>query len=350
MTRVTELLGIAHPIIQAPMAGGPTTPALVAAVSGAGALGSFGFAYTEPEAMRAAVRALREQGDLPFNINLFTHPMPPEPDSTEVAEALEALAPLYRLLDAIPPESVPPPWAPPLEAQIEAALELRPALFSFHFHPPSRELVARFQGQGARVAGSATSPAEAETLAALGVDLVIAQGYEAGGHRASFQGDPAAPGLDTLSLVGEIAAAVDIPVVAAGGIMDGADIARALEAGAAAVQMGTAFLACPESGASDAYKRALLAWSSRGTAFTRSFSGRPARALRNRFVETMAGAPVLPFPAQNEATGPLRAAAARLGDAELLSLWAGQGLPRLRPLPAAELVATLVEEMQAGAG
>lgn len=349
MTPLTELLDIDHPIIQAPMAGGPTTPALVAAVSGAGALGSFGFAYTPPDAMREAVAELRLHTDRPFNINLFTHPMPPEPDSTEVALALEALAPLYRLLDASPPEAVPPPWAPPLAEQIEAALELRPALFSFHFHPPSRDLVARFQAAGIRVAGSATSALEGEALAELGVDLVIAQGWQAGGHRASFQGDPAAPGLDTLSLTAEIVAHIDLPVVAAGGIMDGADIARALEAGAAGAQLGTAFLACPEAGLHEAAKSALLEWPSRGTAFTRGFSGRPARALRNRFVETMAGVPVLAFPVQNSATGPLRAAAARTGDAELMSLWAGEGVPRLRPLPAAELVAKLVQEMQARA-
>lgn len=225
-------------------------------------------------------------------------------------------------------------------------LDLRPALFSFHFHPPAPALIARMHDAGILVAGSATSLAEAQALVDAGADFVIAQGAEAGGHRASFLEDPATVGMGTLALVRVLASALDVPVIAGGGIMDGAGIAAALALGADAIQLGTAFLGCPEAGTDALHRRAVLEWAGRGTRPTRAFSGRSARALRNRFLDAMAGAPVLPFPAQNQATRALRETAMAAGDAEYLSLWAGEGVALARALPAAELIHALVAETE----
>ncbi len=229
-------------------------------------------------------------------------------------------------------------------------LDARPAVLAFTFGIPPPDALAELQRRGIRTLGTATTPGEARMLASAGVDAVLAQGTEAGGHRGTFAVPFEAAVLPTLALVRDVADLVrGVPIVAAGGLMDGGDAFAALEAGAEAASLGTAFLACPESGAPEAYKRALVTAGADRTVVTRAFSGRPARGLENAFVREMAGRPaaILPCPLQNARTRPMRSAAARQGDADHLSLWAGQGVARIRALPAAQLVARIAEELAA---
>lgn len=347
-TPLCDRLGIRLPIIQAPMAGGPSSPELVAAVSGAGALGSFGFAYTQPEAMQREAEAARARTDAPFNVNLFgaAQPGPLAPEAQR--DALQAVAAYYAELGLTPPEPVRPPYAPDLPAQLAAVEEIRPAVLTLHLGDLDAGRVRRFQNLGTRVGGSATCVAEAERLEALGVDFIVAQGAEAGGHRGSYLRDAHESMTGTFALVRLIVRRVSTPVVAAGGIMDGAGIAAALALGAQAAQLGTAFIPCPESGAPRVHKESVLAAREDTTLITEKFSGKPARGLANRFMREMAAraAPQLPFPAQNALMGRLRAAAARAGNPDFVAMWAGQGVALSRALPAATLVATLEAEAQ----
>jgi nitronate monooxygenase len=232
------------------------------------------------------------------------------------------------------------------QAQARAVLEAEVPIFSFTMGVPSRDLIAAFKARGTKVVGTATTVREAVVLSEAGVDAVAAQGSEAGAHRGTFLGSFEEAMISTLALVPQIQRAVSVPVIAAGGIMNGAGIRAVLTLGASAAMLGTAFLVCPEAGTAACYKAAVLAASGESTALTRAFSGRPARGIRNRFMAAADSKPgaVLPFPWQNAATRPLRAAAAKAGRADLLSLWAGQGAPLARAMPAAELVGTLVNE------
>jgi len=345
-TPLCDTLGLRLPIIQAPMAGGATTPALVAAVSGAGALGSFGFAYTQPETMQRDCEAVRAQTGAPFNINLFVSSVPPTIPADTQGGAIDALAGYYAELGLPPPAPVKPPYAPDLDAQLSVVEEVRPAVLTYHLGQLPAGRIRSLQAAGIRVGGSATCVAEAEQLEALGVDFIVAQGAEAGGHRGSYLRDPYDAMTGTFALVRLIARKVRTPVVAAGGIMDGAGIAAALALGAQAVQMGTAFLPCTECGIAPAYKARLLAAREDETRITEKFSGKPARGLANRFVREMAArdAPQLAFPAQNLLTGPLRAAAAKAGNMDFVSMWCGQAVALSRALPATALVAALEAE------
>lgn len=343
-TPLCDLLQIDLPIIQAPMAGGTTTPELVAAVCEAGALGSFGFAYTQPEAMQRDVAALRARSSAPFNVNFFVNDVAGPIPAAEQRGALDALGPYFDELGLKPPQPVRPPYAPDQNAQLDALDMLAPAVVTFHLGDISAARLATIRALGAKVGGSATCVAEALHLEALGVDFIIAQGAEAGGHRGTYLRDPYAAMTGTFALTRLIVRAVNIPVVAAGGIMDGAGIAAALALGAQAAQLGTAFLPCAESGASAVHKAAVLAARDDDTLVTEKFSGKPARGLANRFMREMKDAPQLAFPAQNALTGPLRAAAAKAGKGDFVSLWAGQAAALSRELPAAELVARLREE------
>jgi nitronate monooxygenase len=346
-------LGIDHPIVLAPLGGGPSTPELVAAVSNAGGLGILGAPYLSPEQLRAAIAGIRALTGRPFGVNLFAggHPRSAAADP---APMLALLAPIHARLGLPPPEA--PALAPdPFPAQLEVVLEARPAIFSFTFGVPTPPVMAALRARGIRTMGTATTADEARALEAAGADAVMAQGAEAGGHRGTFLGRFEDALVPALRLAGEAAAAARLPVIAAGGLMTGADVAAALRAGAAAAALGTAFLACPESGAAEAYKRALLeARADRTvlTVLTRAFSGRPARGLENGFIRALSGreAAILPYPLQNALTRAMRTAAARRGDAEHLSLWAGQGVGRIRAIPAAELVARLAEELAAAGG
>jgi nitronate monooxygenase len=343
-TPLSTKLGLALPIVQAPMAGGPSSQALVAACSAAGVLGSFGFAYTQPDDMRKQCAWVRAQTDRPFGINLFTWATPPQIDPASQRDALQAVAAYYKELGLAAPAAVNAPYAPDLEQQLDAIAEIRPRVFTVHLNDLNHKRVKEFQALGILVGGSANCIAEAQRLEQLGFDFVIAQGGEAGGHRGSYLRDPYASLTGTLALTRLIVRAVKLPVVAAGGIMDGAGIAAALALGAQLAQLGTAFVPCPESGASQAHKDAVLAAREDDTSVTEKFSGKPARGLTNRFMKEMAAAPQLAFPAQNAVTGKLRQASAQAGKPDFVALWAGQAAPLARALPAAELIAKLAAE------
>lgn len=345
-TVLTDLLGIEHPIIQAPMAGGPSTPELAAAVSNAGGLGSLGAAYLTPEALRRDIAAVRRLTDRPFGVNLFLPESAPLSDE-RLQRALALLAP-YRDELGLPPLTEMPPDS---QADAQAAfaallgivLEERAPVFSFTFGVLATEHLRALKGAGITVIGTATTVAEGVALAAVGVDAVVGQGFEAGGHHGSFQPDEdytLRSFIGTMALVPQLVDAVEVPVIAAGGIMDGRGLVAALALGAAAVQMGTAFLACAESGAHPLHKAALLASTEERTVLTRAFSGRSARGLANRFTEELRPheAELAPFPAQNTLTRGLRQAAAAQSRAEFLSMWAGQASRLATARPAAEVV------------
>jgi nitronate monooxygenase len=339
---IADRIGIEYPIFQAPMAGGPSTPELVAAVSNAGGLGSFGLGYLAPEAIREQLRGARARTAKPFCANLFVpEPPRPPPSADEVARAQAALAP-FRTEVGLGPGTPAPPAAS-FEEQLRVVLEERVPAFSVTFGAMRKEDVAALARNGCFVMGTATSVREARALEETGVHAVVAQGAEAGGHRGTFLGPVEAGLAGTMALVPQLADAVKVPVVAAGGIMDGRGIAAAFALGASAAALGTAFLACPESGASRAYKDAILARRDADeTRLTRAFSGRFARGIGNRFLEALADAPVLPYPLQNSLTADLRREAGKAGKADLLSLWAGQGVPLATARPAAGLFRELV--------
>ncbi len=347
-TTLAELIGIDHSIIQAPMAGGTTTPELVAAVSNAGGLGSIGAAYLTADQITEAVAAVRRLTTRPFCVNLFVPTPTPEPGTWDPAGMLAFLS-AHHAAVGLPPPDLPPSFAPDPEAQWAAVLAAAVPVFSFTFGVPDAAVISAFQAAGTRVFGSATTVAEARTLAEAGVDGVVAQGSEAGAHRATFAGGFEASLVGTLALVPQVVDAVDVPVIASGGIMDGRGIVAAEALGAAGVQLGTAFLTTDEAGTSQPYRNALLRAREDETVVTRAFSGRPARGIVNAFIEQMSepGAlEPLPFPIQNALTGPMRRAAAQRDDADRLALWAGQGVPLARAMPAGQLVADLVDERE----
>jgi nitronate monooxygenase len=341
---LTDRLGIAHPIIQAPMAGGGDTPALVAAVAEAGGIGFLGAQYLSPDAIAAAAHEVRERTDRPFGINLFApQPVPEDVDSTgAVAHVTRFYAEL-----GLPAPEPPGPSTPPFDAQLAAGLESGAAAFSFTMGLPPADAVAAIKDRGMLLIATATTVAEAARAAAAGSDAIVAQGAEAGGHRGTFPG-ARRPGLvGTMALVPQVVDAVDVPVIASGGIMDGRGIVAALALGAVAVQMGTAFLVCDEAGPPPAYKQAILQAADDGTAITRAFSGRWARGVRNRFLDETPEDAILPFPMQNALTRPMRTVAAQRGEIDYLSIWSGQGTRLARAGSAAALMARLVEEMAA---
>lgn len=334
-------LGVRHPLILAPMAGGPSTPALVAAVSEAGGLGSYGAAYLPPARLREEIRAIRAGTSLPFAVNLQIDDGV-EATPAQIETAQRALAKMRAAL-GLPPPSAPPPHGP-WRALFEVILEERVPVFSFCYGVPPADVLAACRRAGILTLGTATCVAEARALEEASVDAVCAQGAEAGGHRGTFDRDIDPPLVGTLALVPQMVDAVRVPVIAAGGIMDGRGVAAALALGAQAASLGTAFLLCPEAGTSAPYRAALKAARDTSTVITRAFSGRAARGLENRFTREMVDAPLAPYPAQNSLTRELRAAATKAGNADFLSLWAGQGVPLCREIPAQTLLAELLRE------
>lgn len=346
-------LNLQLPIIQAPMAGGGDTPELVAAVSNSSGLGFIGAAYLSPEQITAAGTRVQELTSRPFGINLFSpQSLEASAEATvskkDIARAAEKIARYHTEL-GLPAPAVPKPSAISFDAQLAAALECGAAYFSFTFGLLPPKSVAAIKAHGIFVMGTATTVDEALELEKSGVDAIVAQGAEAGGHRGSFT-DFAAGMIGTVALVPQIADAVRLPVIASGGIMDGRGIVAALALGASAVQMGTAFLLCDESGIPEAYKAALLAAREDQTRITRAFSGRPARGIVNRFMrEVEAGTDdaILPFPLQNSLTRPLRNSAVKAGLGEFLNLWSGQGVRMARRQSAKDLIERLASEIDA---
>jgi nitronate monooxygenase len=343
-TSLMQRIGISTPIIQAPMAGGGDTAELVAAVSNAGGLGMIGAAYLMPEQIIERGRAVRALTSQPFGINLFAPiPVPPV-DDVAIEAAMNRIKPFFDELYLPAPERPQPPQTN-FNHQFAACMEIGAAVISVAFGLMPGAAVAECKRRNILVAGTATTVREAQQLADAGVDAVIAQGGEAGGHRSTFAGSFEAGMVGTMALVPQVVDAVRVPVIASGGIMDGRGIAAALALGASAVQLGTAFLTCNEAGVSTAYKQAIVSAREDDTAITRAFSGRPARGIRNRMLNDYEhDSAILPFPHQNALTRPLRNAASKAGRAEFLSLWAGQGLTLARQQTAAELVARLQTE------
>lgn len=332
------------------MAGGATTPALVAAVSNAGALGFIAAAYSSAEQIAEAALAVRALTKQPFGINLFV-PVEAAPPPADTRPALDALAPYHAELE-LPPPTMPARIIHPFDEQLAAALESGASVFSFTFGLLPDGAMDAAKARDMLVIGTATTVDEAIALEQSGVDAIVAQGSEAGAHRATFGTSFEAAQIGTMALVPQCVDAVSVPVIASGGIMDGRGIAAAFALGAVAVQLGTAFLTTEEAGIPAAYKDAILAARETDTKVTRAFSGRAARGLVNRFmieIEAHGAAANLGYPAQNALTRTLRTEAAKQNRAEFLSLWAGQGLRLTRPEPAALLVRRVAEELEEAA-
>jgi nitronate monooxygenase len=322
------------------MAGGPSTVALAAAAAEGGLVGFLAGAYLTPERLRADIAELRALGAEPFGVNVFA----PSPDSPSMQRDAETYAASLA------------PWAAAagvelgsprydddhFAAKVDVLVETAPALVSFAFGWPPADVVGRLQEAGTEVWVTVNEPAEVEWAHTLGVDGLVAQGWEAGGHR----GGPVDTGdlqLGVLALVAEVSRRTDLPVMGAGGVMTGADAADVLRAGATAVALGTAFLGCPEAGTAPVHRHALT--HRRGTTVTRAFTGRSARALTTTWTELFTDAAPAAYPHVHHVTAPLRAHGKATGEAELVHLWAGTGHERLRSLPAAELARVLVEEL-----
>jgi len=344
MNALMQDLGLALPIIQAPMTGSDT-PQLAGAVSRAGGLGMLGCGIRGPEAMRQAAADVRAATDKPFGINLLMHPTF-EPDAVTVQAALELLAPMYGEFGITP--QVPERWSEDFQEQLETLIDLRPAVASFAFGILTAEQVERLHRAGCFVIGTATTPDEALAWQGVGADAVCAAGMEAGGHRGTFLRDFDASMIGTLALVPQCVDVVRIPVIAAGGIMDGRGIAAAQALGAQAVQMGTAFLVCPESAIGPAQRAAMACAQASDTCVTRVYSGRPARCIVNTMVRRLLPheIEIAPYPVQIALTAPIRQAASTNDQADYLFLLAGQGVSAVRALPAAQLMALLVQEWQ----
>ena len=347
-TLLTRLLHIQHPILQAPLAGGGDTPELVAAVSNAGGIGFIGAAYLTPQQIQQTSASVRAKTQRQFGINLFAPtPSPEVPKNSE--SALARLVPFFSEL-GLPTPSLPNSTGSSFPEQLVAGLESGASVFSFTFGMLPSAAITAIKSRGMLLFGTATTVSEAVALEKAGVDGIVAQGSEAGGHRGTFEGDFSSGMIGTMALVPQVVDAVRVPVMASGGIMDGRGIAAALALGASAVQLGTAFLTCNESGIPDVYKQAILTAREDQTRITRAFSGRPARGIVNRFMNEIdanrGDDAILPFPLQNAVTRPLRAAAAKQGRAEFLSLWAGQGVRLARRQSAQELMARLANELE----
>jgi nitronate monooxygenase len=349
-TSLTERLQIRYPLIQAPMAGSITTPQLVAAVSNAGGLGSLAGGYLEPEQVRAAIAAVRNLTDKPFAVNLFIpEAVTAEPAYIERANTL--LAP-YRAELGLPPPAL-PTFAPShlkeqMEEQLAVLVEEKVNILSFTFGVPEPKEVAALKRWGITLLGTATHLLEAICLEESGVDIIVAQGAEAGGYRGTFIGPPERGLVGNMALLPLLTTHLRIPVVAAGGIMNGRGIAAALLGGAAGVQLGTAFLACPESGAHPRYKELLAEGTEINTILTRVFSGRLARSLENRFTtELQAHEAQWPgFPVQHLLTRDIRQAAAAQNRPEFMALWAGQGCALCTTKPAAALMEAWMQQIR----
>lgn len=348
MSILTDL-GIRIPIVQAPMAG-VSTAKLAAAVSNAGGLGSIGIGAVDAVGAETMIAELQALTDRPFNVNLFVH-SPPQVDPEREAQWLKALSPSFAAFGSNPPETLRTIYTSFAkdDAMLSVLIRMQPSVISFHFGLPGNDKIAALKAAGCVLLATATNLDEAQAAEDAGLDGVIAQGFEAGGHRGVF--DPSLPdaNLGTLALTQLLVQRISLPVIAAGGIMDGRGIASVLTLGAQAAQLGTAFIACPESNADLAYREALMGKSAHNTIMTRSISGRPARCLSNRFTDwasESADLSVPDYPRAYDAGKALNAAAKSMGEPGFGTQWAGQGAPLARALPAAELVKILMGELE----
>lgn len=354
MTSSTEhflsRLGLQTPIIQAPMAG-VSTPALAAAVTNAGGLGSLGVGATDAAGARKLIQETRALTSGPFNVNLFCH-APAQADATRESAWLEYLGSVFAEFGATPPASLREIYQTfqTDDAMLQMLLEEKPAVVSFHFGVPEARKIQALRDAGIYLMASATSLAEARQIEAAGIDAIVAQGIEAGGHRGVFDPRQYDEALGTMALVRVLVRHTALPVIAAGGIMDGAGIAAALALGAQAAQLGTAFVACPETSVDAAYRTRLVSAQTPPTTLTQAISGRAARGFTNRLTTLgiATGAPAVPdYPIAYDAGKALHAAAKAMGSADFAAQWAGQAAPLARALPAAELVSVLKQELAA---
>ncbi|UUZ95611.1 nitronate monooxygenase [Paenibacillus sp. P25] len=348
-TELCRRLGIRYPIILAGMAGGPTTAGLVASVSQAGGLGTLGAAYMNPDQIREAIREIRKITAAPFGVNLFADRS--ADDYRRFAEVKPVLNSLRASLGLEPADTPPAPASYTLEEQIEVLLEEQVPVISTAFGPLPNDYRQAVRKAGLITTTMVTTVQEAVIAEEGGSDVIVAQGGEAGGHRSTFDVSSLPQGalIGTMALVPQVVDRVKVPVIAAGGIMDGRGVVASLALGAQAAQLGTRFLTAAESGAHPAYQKALLQSTEESTVVTRVFSGRPARGIKNEFVRRFdeSGAEPLPFPAQNAATREIRNASARADNPEYLSLWAGQGTRMLTAGDrAGDIVASLVKEAE----
>ncbi|QJW90420.1 nitronate monooxygenase [Spirosoma taeanense] len=349
--RIQQLLGIDIPIIQAPMAGSVFSEMAIA-VSEAGGLGSLPCALLSPEQIRSELQLIRQQTSRPINLNFFCH-QAPQADPDRENEWRNRLAPYYRELELDPQMMIPTASRSPFDAILcDLVAEERPEVVSFHFGLPDPTLLTRVKATGAKIISSATTVDEARWLEAAGCDAIIAQGAEAGGHRGIFLSDDIATQVGTMALVPQVVDAVKVPVIAAGGIADARGIVAAFALGASAVQLGTAYLFCPEARISPVYRQALRTAKDSNTALTNVLTGRPARSIVNRLVREVGPLSALApeFPLAGGALTPLRAKAESKNSADFSPLWSGQAARLSQELPAGELTKRLAQEALARFG
>lgn len=343
-TELTRKFKIDFPIIQAPMAGGPTTPSLVASVSNAGGLGSLGAGYLSPDQIRIAIREIKQRTDRPFSVNLFV----PEQSVTSEDTVIKMNDHLnkYREELGLARATAIPSLSESFEDQVSVLLDEHVAVFSFTFGIPPLHVIHAMKQKGIDVVGTATTVNEAIALESAGVDAIVAQGSEAGGHRGSFLTSFGDSMIGTMALVPQIVDAASVPVIASGGIMDGRGLVASLALGASAVQMGTAFLASDESGAHAVYKQKIMSSNEDSTAVMHFYSGKPARGIVTDFMKDMRyyEGEIPAYPIQNALTRDIRQAASKANDPAYLSLWAGQGLRLATDQEAAKIVKQTVDQ------
>ncbi|MBT3427398.1 MAG: nitronate monooxygenase [Gammaproteobacteria bacterium] len=343
---IKQLFGIDHPILQAPMAGA-SNPDLVAAVSNAGGLGGLGAAAMPPETLRKQVQAIKQKTNQAFNVNLFAPASEIFDQEARPGEKLRSVLAGYHHEFGLGEIPSPGNLFGPAELQLQVLLDEKVPVISFHFGI-ERAHVDAIHAAGLKVICTATHVSEATLLERFGVDAVIAQGSEAGGHRGTFLGAYQDALIGTLALVPQIVDAVSIPVIAAGGVMDARGIIACHALGAQAVQLGTAFLGCPESGIPDAWRQSLLASQASQTTVTEAMSGKPARGIRNRYITEVEklDEPLLPYPLQYAISGALRKQAAETDNPDFMAMWSGQGVGLIQPLSAAELMQKLITDTE----
>ena len=342
--RILDLLGVERPIILAPMAGAALSE-LAIAVADAGGLGSLPCAMLNATQVRAELSIIRQRTSRPINLNFFCH-HPPEPDPVREKAWKERLAGYYVELGLDPEAPLPSSTRMPFDAAMcDLVVELKPEVVSFHFGLPDKKLLARVRDTGAKILSSATTVDEARWLEQEGCDAIIAQGYEAGGHRGMFLTQDISTQVGTMALVPQVVDAVKVPVIAAGGIADARGIVAALALGASAVQLGTAYLFCPEATIGAVHRRALRNTTAQ-TAVTNVFSGRPARGIVNRIVREVGPMSDLApaFPLASGAVAPLRSKSEAAGSEDFAQMWSGQSAALGRELPAGELTRLLAAE------